>query len=114
MEIYYKIDPREDRLPKWAQDHMNALRSSIRQMQKALEQDVNDTNTFLQCSHPIEDEALPKNARIIFKTDEKTTWADQFQVHIENDTLKIYAATTVLIKPVSSNLIEIRMEDRRK
>lgn len=113
MDIYYKIDPREKNLPKWVQDHINSLRGAIRTMQKALEQDVNDTNTFLQCSHPIEDEALPKDARIIFKTGDKRGWADQFQVHIENDTLKIYAATTVLIKPTSSNLLEIRMEDRR-
>lgn len=116
MDIYYKIDPREGNLPKWVQDHLNSLRHSIRQMQQALEQDVNDSNTFLQCQHPIENEALPKDARIIFKVDKtakNNSWADQFTVHIEGDTLKIYAATTVLIKPTSSNLLEIRMEDRR-
>lgn len=113
MDIYYKIDPREERLPKWAQDHLNSLRASIRQMQKALEQDVNDSNTFLQCSHPIENEALGKDARIIFKVPTGKAWGDEFNVHIEGDTLKIYAATTVLIKPTSSNCLEIRMEDRR-
>jgi hypothetical protein len=113
MDIYYKIDSREERLPKWAQDHMNSLRSSIRQMQKALEQDVNDSNTFLQCQHPIEDEALGKDARIIFKVPRGKAWGDQFNVHVEGDTLKVYAATTVLIKPTSSNCLEIRMEDRR-
>jgi hypothetical protein len=111
--MYYKIDPREERLPKWAQDHLNSLRASIRTMQKALEQDVSDSNTFLQGPHEVENEALPKDSRIIFKTGDRRGWADQFTVHVENDTLKIYAATTVLIKPTSSNLLEIRMEDRR-
>jgi len=115
MDVYYKIDPREGNLPKWVQDHLNSLRASIRTMQKALEQDVNDSNTFLQCQHPIENEALGKDSRIIFKVSnaKNSSWADQFTVHIEGDTLKIYAATTVLIKPTSSNLLEIRMEDRR-
>jgi hypothetical protein len=111
--MYYKIDPREGSLPKWVQDHLNSLRASIRTMQKALEQDVGDSNTFLQGPHEVEDEALGKSPRIIFKTGDKRGWADQFQVHIEGDTLKIYAATTVLIKPTSSNLLEVRMEDRR-
>ena len=113
MDIYYKIDPREDRLPKWAQEHMNLLRGSIRQMQKALEQDVNDSDTFLQCQHPIENEALGKGARIIFKVPTGKAWGDEFNVHIDGDTLKVYAATTVLVKPTSSNCLEIRMEDRR-
>lgn len=113
MDIYYKIDPREERLPKWAQDHMNSLRGSIRSMQKALEQDINDSNTFLQCQHPIENEALGKSPRIIFKVPTGKAWGDEFNVHIEGDTLKIYAATTVIMKPTSSNCIEIRMEDRR-
>lgn len=113
MDIYYKIDPREERLPKWAQDHMNSLRSSIRIMQKALEQDVEDSNTFLQGPHPIEPEALPKDARIIFKVPRGQAWGDEFNVHVEGDTLKVYAATTVLIKPTSSNCLELRMEDRR-
>jgi hypothetical protein len=113
MEIYYKIDPREERLPKWAQDHINSFRSAIRQMQKALEQDVADSNTFLQCSYPIQDEALGNSPRIIFNTGDPRGLTDKFNVHIEGDTLKIYAATTVLIKPTSSNLIEVRMEDRR-
>lgn len=113
MGIYYKIDSREERLPKWAQEHINSFRSAIRQMQRALEQDVNDADTFLQCTHPIEDEALGKGSRIIFKTGSEKIWNDQFSVHIQGDTLKIHASTTVLIKPTSSNMLEIRMEDRR-
>lgn len=113
MEIYYKIDPREDRLPKWAQDHMNSMRASIRTMQKALEQDVDDSNTFLQGPHEVENEALGNSPRIIFKVSESKAWGDEFNVHIEGDTLKVYAATTVIMKPTSSNCIEIRMEDRR-
>lgn len=113
MDIYYKIDPREERLPKWAQDHINSFRSSIRTMQRALEQDVSDSNTFLQSSHQVEDEALGKDVRIIFKVPTGKAWGDEFNVHVNGDTLKVYAATTVLIKPTSSNCLEIRMEDRR-
>lgn len=111
--MYYKIDPREERLPKWAQDHMNSLRASIRTMQKALEQDVSNSNTFLQGPHEIENEALGDSPRIIFKVPTGKAWGDEFNVHIDGDTLKVYAATTVVMKPTSSNCIEIRMEDRR-
>lgn len=110
-DVYYKILPQEERLPKWAQDHINQLRSAIRTMQRALEQDVSDANTFLQSQHPIENEALGKDSRIIFKLDGKNSgWADQYTVHIEKGVLKIYAATTVSIRPTSSNCIELRMD----
>lgn len=111
--MYYKIDPREGTLPKWVQEHINSLRTSIRTMQQALEQDVGDSNTFLQGPHEVENEALGKSPRIIFKVPAGKAWGDEFNVHVEGDTLKIYAATTVLIKPTSSNCLEIRMEDRR-
>lgn len=111
--MYYKIDPREDRLPKWAQDHLNSLRASIRTMQRALEQDVSNSNTFLQGPHEVENEALGNSPRIIFKVPRGQAWGDEFNVHVEGDTLKVYAATTVVMKPTSSNCIEIRMEDRR-
>lgn len=113
MDIYYKIDPREERLPKWAQDHINSFRVAIRTMQKALEQDVGDSNTFLQGPHGIENEALGKDARIIFKVPAGNAYGDEFNVHVDGDTLKVYAATTILIKPTSSNCLDIRMEDRR-
>ena len=110
-EVYYKIDSREERLPKWAQDHINQLRSGIRTMQRALEQDTSDANTFLECQHPIEPEALGKDSRIIFKVDDsESSWLDTFRVHIEKGTLKIYAAGTVTIRPTSSNCLDIRME----
>jgi len=111
--MYYKIDPREGTLPKWVQEHINSLRGTIRTLQKALEQDVNDSNTFLQGPHEVENEALGKSPRIIFKVPRGQAWGDEFNVHVEGDTLKIYAATTVIMKPTSSNCIEIRMEDRR-
>lgn len=111
--MYYKIDSREGNLPKWVQDHINSLRGTIRTLQRALEQDVNDSNTFLQGPHEVENEALGKSPRIIFKVPRGQAWGDEFNVHVEGDTLKIYAATTVIMKPTSSNCIEIRMEDRR-
>ena len=111
--MYYKIDPREGTLPKWVQEHINSLRGTIRTLQKALEQDVNDSNTFLQGPHEVENEALGKSPRIIFKVPRGQAWGDEFNVHVEGDTLKVYAATTVIMKPTSSNCIEIRMEDRR-
>lgn len=111
-DVYYKILPQEERLPKWAQDHINQLRSSIRTMQRALEQDVSDADTFLQCPHPLEDEALGKGSRIIFKVDEVNSgWRDRYTVHVDKGVLKIYAATTVNIRPTSSNCIEIRMDE---
>lgn len=113
MRIYYKIDPREERLPKWAQEHMNALRNSILTMQRALEQDISNSNTFLKTEHSVEDEALGKSPRVVFKTNNDRPWLNEFQVHIEDDTLRIFAATTMIIKPTSSNMLQIRMEDRR-
>jgi hypothetical protein len=108
--VYYKIDPREDRLPKWAQDHIASLRHSILAMQRALEQDVTNTNTFLKASYPIEDEALPNEARIVFKTASEKRFGRFFEVHIEGEVLKIYCESAPSIKPTSSNCLELKME----
>lgn len=107
-EIYYKIDPREDRLPKWAQDQLKGMRASMRSMQRALEQDVSDANTFLQCQYPIKDEALGKDVRIVFRTAERG-WRTDFTVHIEGDILHVGASTGIAFKPTSSNRAEIWM-----
>lgn len=110
---YYKIDPREERLPKWAQDHLNALRGTIRTMQRALEQDIGDSNTFIKApTHEVEDEAIGKNTRIVFYTGDKGLFAREYQVHIEGKVLKVYAAGTVNVRPTSSNCLEIRMDER--
>lgn len=113
MSNYYKIDPREKNLPKWVQDHINALRGTIRTMQRALEQDIGDSNTFLKSpTHEIDDEALGKSPRIQFNTTSNSPWNNTFQVHVEDKVLKIYAAGTVNIRPTSSNCLEIRMDER--
>lgn len=109
-EIYYKIDPREERLPKWAQDQLKGMRASMRSMQRALEQDVSDANTFLQASYPIQDEALGKDVRIVFKTEVKG-WRSDFTVHIEGDILHVGADCGVTMRPTASNRLEIRMSE---
>lgn len=107
---YYKIDPREDRLPKWAQDHINSLRGTIRTLQSELVQDVSNSNTFRKAQYPLEDEALGKDARIKFVTTSKSSWNNTFEIHIEGDVLKIYCSSAPSMKPTSSNCIEMRME----
>lgn len=108
MNVYYKIDPREERLPKWAQDQLKGLRASVRQMQRALEQDTSDSDTFLQCSHPIQDEALGKGARILFRTG-ASSWNNEFSVHVEESLLMISATSRVSVSPSAANRLEIRM-----
>lgn len=109
MGTYYKIDPREKQLPKWVQEHINSLRSTIRTQQAELEQDVGDSNTFRKAQYPLEDEALGKNTRIKFVTS-KAHWNNAFEIHIEDDVLKIYCTSAPSIKPTSSNCIEMRLE----
>lgn len=113
MNLYYKIDPREEGLPKWVQEHLNHLRRSIRTLQDALEQDVSDANTFLRGPHGVEPEALGKNVRVIFRVGEgKRHWARDMTVHTEDGVLKIMSDATVSIRPTASNVLEIRMDDR--
>lgn len=110
---YYKIDPREKNLPKWVQDHINSLRGTIRTLQKELVQDVGDSNTFRRSvTHEVEDEALGKSPRIKFVTTERSSWNNEYQVHVEDDVLFVYASATVSMRPTSSNCIEIRMDKR--
>lgn len=109
MGTYYKIDPREKNLPKWVQDHINSLRSTIRSQQAELEQDVSDSNTFRKAQYPLEDEALGKDTRIKFMTD-RNHWNNAFEVHMESGVLKIYCTSAPSIKPTSSNCIELRLE----
>lgn len=113
MKDYYKIDPREKNLPKWVQDHINSLRATIRNQQRALEQDIGDSNTFLVSpGHEIEDEALGKSPRIRFMTSGNSSWNNQMQIHVEGDVVKVYAAGTLNMRPTSSNCLELRMDQR--
>jgi len=106
-EIYYKIDPREERLPKWAQDQLKGMRASMRSMQRALEQDVSDANTFLRANHPIPDEALGKDVRVLFKLGARG-WRDDYTVNIEGGFLHVSAPSTLMVVATASNRIQIK------
>jgi hypothetical protein len=110
VDVYYRIEPWEDRLPKKAQDHIRYLRASIRTLQSALEQDVSDSDTFLQVSHSVEPEALGKGPMILFRIDVDNLRGREFRVSIKGEVLQVYADTGLIYKPTSTNIVELRMD----
>lgn len=109
-------DPREDKLPKWAQQQLTYLRSEIRRVRAEVAQlshAVGPTDTFLW-GGPREDHLpLPKNARIEFAMDgvdyRNLSVGRNYQ---EPQWLEIMGNDTLEIQSQSSNVIRIRCQPR--
>ncbi|WP_333731740.1 DUF7239 family protein [Streptomyces sp. IBSBF 3010] len=96
-------DPREARLPKWAQEELKALRVKLdREMRHnaALRADVGETNTCVE-NYTSNDQPLPKDARVKYKMGER--YDEYIAVHIEDNRLWIHGGRFLVIHPHVSN-----------
>lgn len=110
FNIYYKIDAREDRLPLWAQEHMDSLRRSIRTLQAEFDQDVSDADTFMENNYAVPPEALGKGVRVLFKVTGETRWPKEFEVKIKDNKLHVASTSQLIIRQTVSNRMEIGIE----
>lgn len=74
-------DPREDRLPRWAQDELRGLRSWLRQSLDALETRAHPggTDTYVRRGHGLPDLELAPGERVRFRVG-----GSELEVHTES------------------------------
>lgn len=113
-------DPREARLPKWAQDELRTLRrelGSARRKVEELKGNVPDTDTYLLDYGSLDDFPLPKGARVAFHLtppgyERKVRQA--VQCYIASDgALHIQGDSSLIIYPRASNSFNIELERYR-
>jgi hypothetical protein len=106
-------DPRESRLPKWAQEQLSDARRKIRELERMnadLRSDVGDTNTHV-LNYGSDDQPLPNNARVQFAFPGKG-WDQHIQVYVEGGRLRIQGGRTLVIHPAVSNAFWVALGDR--
>jgi hypothetical protein len=104
-------DPREERLPKWAQEELQSLRRKVLDAQllnEELRGEVGQTNTFVLNYGDGTNQPLPNNARVEFRWPSKR-WDEHIQVYIEGDRLHIQGGRFLVIHPQVSNAFDIAL-----
>jgi hypothetical protein len=104
-------DPREARLPKWAQEELAGLRRQVtreRKLNAELRGEVGETNTHVQ-NYGSDDQPVTNNARVQFRLGERY---DQYvTVHVEGDSLWLHGGRFLTIHPHVSNAFRVSVGD---
>lgn len=108
-------DPREARLPKWAQEEMRTLRRDLdieRRVNADLRGEIPETNTWVldygRASQP-----LPNNARVSFHLrHDDGRIRRSIQAYVEYGHLRIQGDDTLSIHPGASNSFTINFRER--
>lgn len=105
------MDPREARLPKWAQEELRALRRKLEVAEQEAEQlrgNVGETNVHVQ-NYTSHDQPLPKGARVRFRVGERF---DQYvTVSIEGERVWLHGGRFLTIHPHVSNAFAVSVGD---
>ncbi|AUG87312.1 hypothetical protein HOS59_gp48 [Streptomyces phage Rowa] len=106
------VDPREERLPKWAQEQLRGLRTQLereRKLNADLRGEVGETNVYVQ-NYTSEDQPLPKDARIKYQTGPR--FDEYVAVHTEGNRLWLHGGRFLIIHPHVSNAFYVTVGDR--
>ncbi|MCF3174765.1 hypothetical protein IPZ61_15715 [Streptomyces sioyaensis] len=96
-------DPRELRLPKWAQEELRHLRHSLAVLQKRTDElrgEVGETNVHVQ-NYTSADQPLPKDARVKYQLGGR--FDEYVAVHVEDNRLWLHGGRFLVIRPHVSN-----------
>lgn len=112
-------DPREARLPKWAQEELRSLRRELDSTQRKLKEahgDIPDTDTYLLDYGSLTDWPLPRGARVAFHLTppglgRKVRQA--IQAYVSDGALHIQGDTSLVVYPRASNSFNIELERYR-
>jgi hypothetical protein len=114
------VDPREARLPKWAQAEMSALRRRLVAAERHIRNltgDIDATDTVVEAFEPgtERDYPLPPGSQVTYKLYDRPHGAD-VRVRINRDswdgvTLYVSGDRPLLIKPSASNCFYVTMPD---
>jgi hypothetical protein len=106
-------DPREARLPKWAQAELSSLRRKLEVEEKRnaeLRGQVGETNIHVQ-NYGSDDQPIPKGAAVKFQTDDKR-WDSHITVRVEGRSLWLHGGRGLVIHPHVSNAFRVVIGDR--
>jgi len=112
-------DPREAKLPKWAQESLSGLRRELASAERrvdALRGRNPGTNTFLLDYGTLQDFTLPRNARIDFRLEVPGIQHARtaIQVYIEQTgRLRVQGDSALLVHPSASNSLTLELERYR-
>jgi hypothetical protein len=104
-------DPREERLPKWAREEINGLRTQLRRERERnaeLRGEVGETNTHV-LNYGSDDQPLIKDARVQHRLGPRF---DQYvTVHVEGGSLWLHGGRFLTIHPHVSNAFRVTVGD---
>jgi hypothetical protein len=107
-------DPREPRLPKWAQAELATLRRELdveRQRNEELRGAIPETDTFVR-DYGREDRPLPKGSRVAFHLKPDTGHIRRSViVHVEGDRLEVQGDYGLVVYPRASNSVRLMFEE---
>lgn len=106
-------DPREERLPKWAQPELRSLRRKLEvaeQEAEALRGNVGETDVHVQ-NYTSHDQPLPKGAQIKFRLGDR--YDEYVTVRIEGDRLSLNGGRFLTIHPHVSNAFSVSVGDAK-
>lgn len=113
-------DPREERLPKWAQSELGRLRMRLREAERTirdLQGDIPDSDTFASVSGVLsEDVPLPRGARVSFRLKGDERHRDTIVAYLTRsrwDGPRLYVSGTqqIRVHPQSGNSIAVEIVD---
>lgn len=104
-------DPREARLPKWAQEQARSYRTQIARLEALnadLRGEVGETSVHVQ-NYSGPDQPLRSDARVKFRTGDRF---DQYvTVHVEGGALWLHGGRFLTIHPHVSNAFSVSIGD---
>jgi hypothetical protein len=114
----FTADPREPRLPKWAQEDLSTLRREVDTLTRLITDmraEIPKTDTFVS-DYLRGDTPLPPGARIDFvmtRDPGATDTSQRIQVYIgQEGGLEIQGGRGICLEPRASNSLRIRLERR--
>ncbi|WP_406379139.1 hypothetical protein [Streptomyces sp. NBC_00197] len=109
-------DPRESRLPKWAQQELSRLRRDLdieRQTVEELRGNIPDTDTFA-LDYIRGNSPLPKGSRVGFHPRPDDDFGRlQIQVYCESGRLRVQGDYALTVRPSASNSLTIEIDRYR-
>jgi hypothetical protein len=109
-------DPRESRLPKWAQEELHRLRRDLAaecQQVEELKGNIPDSDTFV-IDYLRSNAPLPRGSRIgFYPRPDSDHLRQQIQVYCESGRLRVQGDYALIVRPCASNSLTIELETYR-
>jgi hypothetical protein len=111
MTNHETADPRESKLPQWAQVSLASMRSTIKELEEAvaiLKGEVEgDSNVRILQPSRLGDTPLPKNSMVKFAN----KWGHITVCHERNGQVRIQGDNVLILHMLAGNSLTVELED---